>query len=480
MKDLQEERSTREPSWFRPSCAAFFCISLMVFWITLNPLKDLSQSSMLDPTESSDLTNQILYITIFILSMVILIECGWRSISPLLHPAYFAVIGWFSISSIFSLNPTLSLRRLGLTAIIMAIVGVLVILPRSRREFENLLAAAALTVVALCFFVVAFLPNLAVHQPNAALETNLAGDWRGIYEHKSITGSMMVVFVFIGCFLIERRRTVLGLCLCGLSTYFLLFTGAKQPQALLPFVLIWSWFAARVRSTRLLLALCLVPLLVYLLFTIGSVIFPEIATIDQAIMADPTFTNRTGIWRYAIDRLLERPLLGHGFHSFWNTQSVRFSDVDGPDAWAATASHSHNSYLDLALTTGIPGLLVGSWSLILQPILDYAAARKKSDDEAFVKLFFRVWLFATLLSSMETFFYQRDEPFWISFLIAIFGLRYLASYRPILRASNQRATEVPLSKPLTACSFDSARYEQSPHGSPGRARRQPRRRGAPE
>ena len=41
----------------------------------------------------------------------------------------------------------------------------------------------------------------------------------------------------------------------------------------------------------------------------------------------------------------------------------------------------------------------------------------------------RIWLFGLYLSSMESFFLDRADPLWFTFLLAVFGLHYLARFR---------------------------------------------------
>lgn len=409
--------------------AVLFIGTLLVFWITLEPLKDLSDGTVLAPTESSDLFNQLLFLTLFCLSGWKLAVMGWRRILPLAHPAYGATLAWFLVGCAFAINPGISVRRLVLSVIVMAIVGVLVLLPRDRRQFEAWLGGVALTVVALCYLAVALVPHLAVHQSDAAMEVNLAGSWRGIYGHKSLAGPMMVVLLLTGTYLIAQGRLLLGPALLVFAGLFLAFTGAKQPQALVPFVFVWSWLAARTRSVRWLLALCLIPLALYLTFTVGSAAIPWVADVNRRFMTDPTFTNRTGIWDFALAHFLERPLFGYGFYGFWNTDYVRYAVDSVRNPWAALASHSHDAYLDLALTTGLPGLMLSVWALVILPIQDFARARCVAENRELALLFFRIWLFCVFLGSMETVFFQRDDALWVSFLIAIFGLRFLASYR---------------------------------------------------
>ena len=275
--------------------AGLFVGTLLLFWITLEPLKDLSDGSLLEPTQSSDLVNQLLFLTLFLLLGWKLATMGWRLVLPLAHPAYGAVLGWFLVGCLFAVTPDISLRRLVFCVIVMSIVGVLLILPPTQRSFEGWLGGVALSVVSLCYLAVILFPHLAVHQADAALETNLAGDWRGVYAHKSVTGAMMVVFLLIGAYLTSRRHLLLGPTLLVLAGVFLAFTGAKQPTALVAIVFAWSWLVGRTRSTAWLFVLSLIALALYLTFTVGSVVFPWVASFNASVLSDPTFTKRLAI-----------------------------------------------------------------------------------------------------------------------------------------------------------------------------------------
>lgn len=411
--------------------AALFLVPLLVFWITLQPLTDLRSDAVLKPAESGDLFSQIFFVALFGLSVAKLRLLGWHRIAPLVQPAYICMAGWLLVSSLLSIEPGLSLRRLALSLLVMGLVAIGLLLPRDTRQFASWIGAAALTVVALCYLAVIFVPHLAIHQTDAVIEVNLAGDWRGIYVHKSLAGPMMVMFIFIGLFLMRERRPVAGSLLLVSAGGFLLMTGAKQPTALLPIVLLMSWGAIRVRRPGVLLVVLPGLLFLYNLFLLGSVVFPTIAAIDASVMTDPTFTDRTGIWRFAIDNFLQRPIRGWGFFAFWNTGHTLFSEVGGADAYAVQASHSHNSYLDMALTTGVPGLLLTVWTVVLLPLRDYTRAKTDPARASLATLFFQIWAFCVFCGAMETLFFRRDDPIWVTLLLAIFGLRYLAERKPM-------------------------------------------------
>lgn len=414
-----------------------FCGSMLIFWITLEPLKDYSTQVLYGTVEGSDVWNQIVYLSLFALALATLGHLGWRRFAPMLHPAWGLTLAWFALGAVVSVNAGLSVRRLVLTVMVMVIVAVLLLLPRDRRQFETWLGGVALAVMTLCYLAIIAVPHLAIHQADAATELNLAGSWRGIYIHKSLAGPMMIIFSIIGVHLIGQKRIGLGLPLFVGSVLFLAFTGAKQAQALILFVYVWTWLASRIRSTTSLVLFCLAPLAVYLTLTVGSVMVPAAAAFNKAVMSDPTFTNRTGIWAFALEHAAQKPFFGWGFSAFWNTGLVRYGDATGQDAWKANASDSHNSYLDLALTTGVPGLAFAAIVLLVLPILDFARAKRIEANRALALMFFRIWLFGAFQGSMETLFFQRGSAFWVTLLVAILGLRYMAVF-PVKAESASR------------------------------------------
>ena len=36
-------------------------------------------------------------------------------------------------------------------------------------------------------------------------------------------------------------------------------------------------------------------------------------------MSDPTFTGRTDIWKFVVTQIMQRPITGYGFATFWGT-----------------------------------------------------------------------------------------------------------------------------------------------------------------
>ena len=131
-----------------------------------------------------------------------------------------------------------------------------------------------------------------------------------------------------------------------------------------------------------------------------------------------------------VQRIAEARLpTGYGFAAFWGTDTVR-TLPEGKE-WAETAAHSHNGYLDTALGMGLPGLLLMVYAAVITPLRNFQMADEGGNNGPLAMALLRIWLFGLYLSSLESFFLDRSDPLWFTFLLAVFGLHYLARFRAI-------------------------------------------------
>ena len=288
-------------------------------------------------------------------------------------------------------------------------------------------------VLLLSYGGVLLVPDLAIHQITDAGEPDLAGDWRGVFGHKNDAAAVFSDFIFLGLFVARSGLPVTGLVLTGASVVFVVFAGGKSALALLVLTLvmiaIWRWLGRGVLRVALVLA----PVVMLNLIGVGSVLMPAIGTLVRALPIDSTFTGRTDVWSFALDSQAGHWLIGHGFDAFWNTAATRFGGED--QGWAGTAAHAHNSFLDTVVSCGLPGLLLALAVFLVRPMRDLAAAERRGTDPALLVMLGQVWLFGLYLSGMETIFFDRNSPIWVTFLFAVFGLRYAAASR--LRRSDR-------------------------------------------
>jgi len=171
----------------------------------------------------------------------------------------------------------------------------------------------------------------------------------------------------------------------------------------------------------------LTPLVVLNLLGVGTVMSEGLAEIAKMLPLDSSFTGRTDIWSFALQSLQLRLPTGYGFEAFWGTDAIR--NVPEGMEWAEYASHSHNGYIDTALSMGLPGLALLIAVLVITPLRNFHAADRGGNDGPLAMALLRIWLFGLYLSSLESFFLDRADPTWFTFLLAVFGLHYLARFR---------------------------------------------------
>jgi O-antigen ligase len=407
--------------------SALFVAVFLVVWISFHPFKDLA-----DPlpavAEGGDVANQIGYSVIFL----VLSAWTWFNqparLALLLRPALIATLAWFALSVVTSWEPSLAARRLTFMLIIMSISAMVLLLPKNLRHFSDLLAIVVLVVLATCYLGVLLVPQLAVHQVTDFMEPEHAGNWRGVFQHKNEAGANMVLFIFIGLFVARTRSLALGSIIVALAAIFLAFTQSKTAIGMLVPVLVISHVIARSRRPFAGIAIVVTIVASYNLFSVGTVLFEPIRRLIESIVPDATFTGRTEIWQFGLDHVMVHPLFGYGFGAFWGTDHVVYGMSEN-SSWVNAAEHAHNSYLNLAITVGLPGLaLVLLWGLIL-PIVDFYRLPPDASSRPLQILFLRACLFGLLASCFESVIFQELAEGSFLFLIGVLGLRYLAVTR---------------------------------------------------
>lgn len=408
--------------------SVLFAAVFLSLWLSFHPFPSLDEP--LAVTEAGNLANQLGYSTLFLLLAAWCLLHRPERLLLLLRPVLIATLLWFALTVVTSWEPSLSARRFAFALVTIGIAAMVLLLPRNPRHFSDVMTAVVLIVLAACYVGVILMPSLSIHQATDVLEPELAGDWRGVFGHKNEASAAMVVFVFIGLYVARMRSLGLGAAIVVLALPFLFFTHSKTAMAALPLAWLVSVLVARARRPATGIALALSVVLGLNIVSVGSIYLPPVQAALDALLHDPTFTGRSDIWKFAVDHVMQRPITGYGFATFWGTEQVVYGM--GGATWANTASHAHNGYLDLALTVGIPGSALVTLWLVVLPLFDYYRAppggRGDPVRAALQLLFLRICLFAAFDCCFETMFFQVGA-LWLILITASFGLRFLAVSR---------------------------------------------------
>ncbi|KIU49253.1 MULTISPECIES: O-antigen ligase [Bradyrhizobium] len=400
---------------------------LLLVWISLRPFADLSGFYVADVVTGQDAFLYGLFGVLMVAMLALTLRDHMPALKSLLTPAFVVFAGWICVTVVLSTDPATSLRRLALTVFVVVVTATLLLLPKSQDELMRWFGIAALVLLVTCYLGVFLAPQLSIHQATDAQEPALAGTWRGVFGHKNVAAAVMTMLIFLGIYLVRAGGWLSGIAVTVLAAVFLLFTAGKSAIVLCVAVLLLTSLLPVIRSFWGRALLLLTPLVLLNLFSVGTVMSDTLAAIADKMPLDTSFTGRADIWSFAVESLRQRLWTGYGFEAFWGTSAIQ--NLQEGKEWAGYASHSHNGYLDTALGTGLPGLVLLIAAVVIKPLRDFQAADLGGNDAPLTMLFLRIWLFGLYLSSMESFFLDRADTIWVTFLIAVFGLHYLARFR---------------------------------------------------
>jgi O-antigen ligase len=406
---------------------ATFVGTLLLAWISLRPFTDLGDMRVDDVSTGKEAVTYAAFGGLAALTLVLTMRDNMRGLASLLTPGFLLFGSWICLTVVLSLDPGTAIRRFALTAFVMAVTAAMMLLPKSQNELMRWFSIAALALLATCYLGVLLAPQLSTHLATDAQEPALAGNWRGTFGHKNMAAAMMVMLLFLGIYVFRSGALLSGAAIVCLTALFLFYAAGKSSLALCFAVLLLTSLTSVVRSFWLRAVMLLGPLLVLNMLSVGTVMSEGLAMIAKALPLDASFTGRTDIWTFAVQALQERLPTGYGFQSFWGTSAIQ--DLPEGKEWAAYASHSHNGYLDAALGMGLPGLALLLVVLAIEPLRNFHRAGLGGNNGPLTMALLRIWLFGLYLSSMESFFLDRASPLWFTFLLAVFGLHYLARFR---------------------------------------------------
>jgi O-antigen ligase len=391
-------------------------------------LYDLSDRSSLASSEGGSVLNQALFVLAGGAMAVAVHRIGFRHLRPLRTWPLGLCALWLCLTSLLSIEPSLSVRRLALLGVAAFLTAGVLIVARSPRQLALSLAGAALVILISSYLAVVFVPDLAIHSAfDVNADPNHAGLWRGIFPFKNEAGAAMVILVIVGFYVAGAWSRVAGWLIVLLALGFLFGSGSKTAIFLLPVIFAVSWLFQLLRGPLLRSVLLIAPVLGLALISIGSVVIPAVKDAVGALLTDATFTGRDGIWQFAIDNILVRPWRGWGVGAFWMTERTMYGGSEEL-TWVTTVNHSHNAFLETLLIGGFPFLVLTVVAFVLAPIRDLVRIAQGDRLDAETVLFLRLWFLGLVSAAFESVFYNGNNATCCMFMMAVFGMRLRTRY----------------------------------------------------
>jgi exopolysaccharide production protein ExoQ len=402
-----------------------FVLFLLLAFVSLQPFATRA-SATLAATETGlggagDMMRQLAYLsTLAIIFVAAVQKNGFRG--ALSMPLSLAILlAWCALSALWAMAPDVVLRRISLEFVIIASVAMGVSLVGAERSLA--LTRLILGTVLIINWISIPLVHNAVHLPGET-EAQLVGDWRGLFYHKNVAGSVSAITAILFFFRALETRRFVHWALFLAAVGFTIMTRSKSSFGLLPFALAAGCVyrvAWRRGIDRAILCLCLLLALV-----LGAVLAQTDAGAIFHALEDPTqLTGRTAIWQAEFAFIRDHPLLGSGFGTFADSGAVPPLHNYVADVWVQNESHGHNAYLQLLVTIGGIGFLLAIVALVLVPAR--ALWRLDLRNVAMKSVLASVFVFMIFHNFLESDFMESDGPAWVAFLLTLAMLREVNS-----------------------------------------------------
>ena len=325
------------------------------------------------------------------------------------NKAMFLLAGLAVASSYWSIDRSVTLHAAGVL-VLTALVALDLSIHYSIRQQLRFICIAFVIIAALSVVVELILPGVV---PGQEME---GAAWHGVFGYKNVFGKV-ICFGTLACVsMIDRSRLLRGVAIvCGLALTVL--SRSTSAVGFLVFMLIifalWPVFKLKPTPRRFALA-------ALVLFGVTSiyVISQNFARVTALLDKDPHLTGRVDLWQLAIGDIEAQPALGYGYQAFWSYNSVPARRIREAVNWD-TVPHSHNGYIEMALSLGLTGLVAYSilcWTLARRAYLFFMHGPEN----------YRRWPLTLLVFTLA---YQCTEGtavgsgiFWIVFCSLLFSL----------------------------------------------------------
>ena len=271
-------------------------------------------------------------------SSVVLVVRNHSRIGKLILPPHItcllAFLAFAGASALWAFKPELSFIRFTQQVMILAPV----ILP-------TMLAARTADVMGGVFLCFGF--GLIL---NVLLGGHAGTGYGGYFLDKNAYGQFAAIAFLLALHQVLYRglRRALGMIVVVIAGIVLYLTNSKTSIGLgflAPFLAGFTLMTRKMmRISPAIVVFIVIMLVVYFRDQVGWHVFQ-----------DQTFSARTLIWDFVFYEIGRRPLLGWGYHSFWQVGPDGPSLVDGL-GWVKLMPNAHNGYLDTMLELGPVGL----------------------------------------------------------------------------------------------------------------------------
>jgi O-antigen ligase len=319
----------------------------------------------IDKTTGSNVINQVLYGSLFIIAVIILIPRKNELFNIIKNEKFlFSFVMLSLLSILWSEQSFITFKRIfQIIAIVLTCISFL-LYTDSAQEILKPFKYILYPYLILTLIVVLVIPGAKDPQFHT---------WRGFTSHKNLLGQVSLLSVIFCYIFYKMGSTAKGkaVAIFMLVLSVALLIGSFSSTSILTFAVlagIGSLLFVDVifepihigRTVSFILLASIITIIIGVMLW-----FPEIQTAIPALFGkDITFSGRTDLWEYLLTEVQLKPLLGSGFSAFWVPESHHIMMLYKAFVWLP--GQAHNGYLDILLQMGFVGL-----GLILLTLINY-------------------------------------------------------------------------------------------------------------
>jgi len=276
----------------------------------------------------------------------------------------------------------------------------------SRNDWKML--AQNLRWICLVAAVLSLLTILAVPSLGIGIEDvpPFAPRWKGIFPFPIKLGTCMALSVtlWINQLAYSSKQRLVSLGVVTLSFFLLVRAASAQAYFTLIILLSLLILLKLIQNFDHKQIMLIVIALIFVFAGLYVGITENLEVIFGAFGKDTTLTGRAEFWPQMIDALNKRPVLGYGFHGFWqpwlgeNNPAGHIVNSNG-----FIPPNGHNGFLDLALEVGYLGLLLFLLSLILNLVRAIIFWRRSKSNESIFPLIIIAYVIMANISETQLF-----------------------------------------------------------------------------
>ncbi|MET0240385.1 MAG: O-antigen ligase [Sphingobium sp.] len=397
-----DQRKVNFTKFYRVLCQIAIVVLVLVTTTRLTPLP--VDTGTIQMTGEGSMLRPLLLIlcTLAILVASQPFAKGRRSLR--IPVSLIVILGWCVLSVSWSATPSVALRRLIMTLMIVWCIFKSIEM-LGYRHFLRLMLYICIGLLIANYIAVGVSPR-AMHQSGEAGDPLLTGAWRGILPHKNLTGPLCTFTLFLLVFGVRPLSIFVRIGLIVASAFFLLQTNSKTSIALSVVAIAGGYMMKAYNPRMRILVAPLIGIFAALVAYGVDMLLP--AYLDNLDSSTDAFTGRIQIWRSMLRYISDNPFFGAGFSSFWDAGASGPISHYATEMWILTGvAEGHNGYLDVTVQLGLIGLVLALGAIFVIPLMKLIFELGIPDN--YRALMFAVLFFSIGVNFTETSLLATDQ-----------------------------------------------------------------------